>query len=65
MIRRLETVTIDENVFEIRIRVCCQNPSLNPMQLMAAVELYQPEMKPSFVTCRRLEVYDTDEKVFR
>ena len=34
-------------------------------QLMAAVELYLPEMKPCFVTCRRIEVYDTNESVFR
>ena len=65
MIRSLEIVVMDEKVLEIRTRVCCQNPSLNPMQLMAAMEQYQPEMKPSFVTCRRLEVYDTDGKVFR
>ena len=65
MIRSLETVAMDENVLEIRTRVCCQNPSLNPMQLMAAMELYLPDMKPSFVTCRRLEVYDTAEAVFR
>lgn len=65
LIRSLETMVMDENVIEIRTRVCCQNPSLNPMQLMAAMELYLPEMKPSFVTCRRLEVYDTGEAIFR
>ena len=65
MIRGLEITHVDEKVLEISIRVCCQNPSLNPMQLMAAVELYLPECKPDFVTCRRTEVYDTSEAVFR
>ena len=65
MIRRLETVTMDENVFEIRIRVCCQNPSLNPMQLSAAIDKYLPEVKPDFVRCCRVEVYDEQETVFR
>lgn len=65
LIRNLEIVILDEKVLEIRTRVCCQNPALNPMQLMAALELYMPDLKPSFVTCRRSEVYDTNEAVFR
>ena len=46
-------------------RICCQNPSLNPMQLSAAIIKYLPEMKPDFVRCCRVEVYDTKETVFR
>ena len=65
LIRSLKIMAVDEKVLEISIRVCCQNPSLNPMQLMAAVEMYLPEQKPDFVTCRRTEVYDTNEAVFR
>lgn len=45
--------------------VCCQNPTLNPMQLHAAIERYLPELKPNFVKCRRLEVYDVNREVFR
>lgn len=65
MIRRFEIYSVTNNVLQIKVRVCCQNPSLNPMQLMAAIELYLPEAKPDFVSCRREEVYDISEAVFR
>lgn len=45
--------------------ICCQNPSLNPMQLSAAISVYAPEFVPDFVKCRRLELYDTNEEIFR
>ena len=49
----------------LKARICCQNPTLNPMQLAAAVELYLPEYKADHVRCCRVEIYDNDEKVFR
>ena len=64
MIRKL-TVAAGENTLELRARVCCQNPTLNPMQLSAAVETYLPECRPDFVRCRREEIYDTEETIFR
>ena len=42
-----------------------QNPTLNPLLLVTAIERYLPEYKPDFVQCRRLEVYDADGNVFR
>ncbi len=45
--------------------VCCQNPSLNPMQLAAAIERYMPELAPDFAGCSRLEIYDRENNVFR
>lgn len=45
--------------------ICCQNPSLNPMQLAAAVERYLPDMAPDFVRCCRMEIYDRQHEVFR
>ena len=65
LIRKLEMIPVDDKILEISARVCCQNPALNPMQLMAAIDLYLPDLKPDFVTCRRVEVYDTNETVFR
>lgn len=65
LIRKFEILPVDENVLEIRTQVCCQNPALNPMQIIAAIELYMPEQKPDFVSCRRIEVYTSDESVFR
>lgn len=50
---------------ELEAVVCCQNPSLNPMQLYAAVERYAPELKASHITCQRIEVYDNNQTVFR
>lgn len=53
------------NTLELEVVACCQNPTLNPMQLCVAIELYLPELKPDFSKCCRLELYDCDEKEFR
>lgn len=45
--------------------VCCQNPTLNPMQLEAAIRVYLPELAPDFTRCCRLEIYDPEQTVFR
>ena len=65
MIKRLTVEAADGNTLALYALVCCQNPSLNPMQLAAAVEKYLPELTPSFAKCRRVEVYDANETVFR
>lgn len=53
------------NEIELEAVICCQNPTLNPMQLSAAICRYLPEMSPDFAKCRRIEVYDVNENVFR
>ena len=65
MIKSLRLEVADGNTLELHALVCCQNPSLNPMQLSAAVSKYLPELTPDFVKCRRVEVYDANETVFR
>lgn len=65
MIRKLSVSVTDENTLELDALICCQNPSLNPMQLAAAVETYLPQWKPDHAVCRRVEIYDTNEKIFR
>lgn len=65
MIRQLTVTTPDANTLELQATVCCQNPTLNPMQLTAAIEKYLPECKPNYVHCRRVEVYDNDYTIFR
>ena len=65
MIRRLAVSPADENTLELKALVCCQNPTLNPIQLSAAIEKYLPQYKADFVRCRRVEVYDMNETVFR
>lgn len=65
MIRTLQISQIDASTIRLTARICCQNPALNPMQLVAAIEKYTPGFKPDFAKCARLEVYDNDERIFR
>lgn len=58
-------VTEEGGEVMIELLACCQNPTLNPMQVAAAIGLYLPELAPNHVRCRRVEVYDTTEKLFR
>ncbi|MBE6926734.1 MAG: DUF2344 domain-containing protein [Ruminococcaceae bacterium] len=64
MIRRI-TVAGEGRCIVLTALICCQNPTLNPMQLASAVERYLPEFSPDDVTCQRLEVYDSSEVIFR
>lgn len=65
LIKKLEIAKAGERELILNARICCQNPSLNPMQLVAAIGLYLPELKPDFAKCKRLEIYDLNEEVFR
>lgn len=65
MIRRIAVCRADANTLQLSALVCCQNPTLNPMQLSAAIERYLPEFKPDFVKCCRNEIFDTEENIFR
>lgn len=65
MIRRLDVTVAEKDLIRIEAVVCCQNPTLNPMQLGAAVEKYLPEYKADFVKYSRIEIYDTEENIFR
>ena len=65
MIRSLQVQNQDAHTLKIAARICCQNPSLNPMQLSAAIEAYLPDLTPDFVACRREAVYDLQETIFR
>ena len=65
MIKKLEVMEADANTLQLQALVCCQNPSLNPMQLSAAVAAYLPELTPDFSKSRRVEIYDSAEQIFR
>ena len=54
-----------ERELMLRCTVSAQNPSLNPMLLVSAVERYLPSCRPDFAKCRRVEVYDANGEVFR
>lgn len=65
MIKNLRVCAADETKLEIHALFCCQNPTLNPMQISAAVTKYLPELTPDFVRVCRLEIYNTEKEVFR
>ena len=65
MIKKLEIAPLEENELRLSVRVCCQNPSLNPMQLAAAVEKYLPQFAPDFAKSARVNLYDINEHIFR
>ena len=67
IIAMIRSLKIREGERELLLEavICCQNPTLNPSQLVAAIETYAPESAPDFATIRRLEVYDTEMNIFR
>ena len=65
MIRSLEVLQPDEKTIRLEARICCQNPTLNPMQLHGAVVRHLTELTPDFVKNERIEIYDNDGNVFR
>jgi len=65
MIHRIEVIRESDQELTLRALICCQNPTLNPMQLSAAIEKYLPDLAPDYTVCSRVEIYDTENKVFR
>ena len=65
MIRKLEVFQENQNTLVLQARICCQNPTLNPAQIVAAIDQYLPEFAADFTRCRRLEIYDAQEEIFR
>ena len=65
MIRRMDVLAVGEMSVILDCDICCQNPTLNPMQLSTAISLYKPELKPDFVKCKRVEIFDNSMNVFR
>lgn len=65
MIRRMNITQQDQNTVAIEALVCCQNPTLNPMQIANAIAIYLPELTADFASCKRLEIFDSKETIFR
>ena len=65
MIKSFSAGKCDDNTILLDCLVCCQDPTLNPMQLPLAIEMYLPEMKPDFVRCSRIEIFDDKKTIFR
>lgn len=65
MIRAMRIVERNADVLELQARICCQNPTLNPAQIVTAISLYLPHYTPDFTKCSRLEIFDAQEEIFR
>ncbi len=65
MIKSFSAVQTNENVIALSALICCQNPSMNPIQMCAAIERYLPELTPSHAVCCRRELYDQNMEIFR
>ena len=63
MIRKLTARQPDEHRIQIETVICCQNPTLNPMQIAKAIETYADSF--DFASCCRREIYDEDMNIFR
>ena len=65
MIREVTVAQTSDRCVTLRALVCCQNPSLNPMQLSAAVSKYLPELSPDHSVSCRIGLYDAQNQPFR
>ena len=65
MIRSIAVRQKDRHILCLDGRICCQNPTLNPVQLSAAIAKFLPNYTANFVTCCRMELYDDKENIFR
>ena len=65
MIKSMEVLQSDDHTVLLKGRVCCQNPTLNPMQLHGAIVRHLPDLAPDFVKTERIEIYDADGNIFR
>lgn len=65
MIRDITVSQEGEDNIVMTALICCQNPTLNPSQLIAAIDHYLPELRPDYSSCYRLELFDDNNNVFR
>ena len=65
MIREISVEAVNDHEICLCADICCQNPSLNPAQLTAAISRYLPELTPDFVRICRREIYNTNHEIFR
>lgn len=65
MIHTLTVSCTDSNTLTIQAMICCQNPSLNPTQIIHAIDRYLPDYSPDHTQCCRIEIYDSNRKLFR
>lgn len=65
MIHDVEWKQAGDKLLCIDVLINCQNPTLNPSQIVQAIESYLPECKPDHVFFSRNEIFDKDHVIFR
>ncbi len=65
MLQSISVCEAGEKCMELDAVVCCQNPTLNPAQLVRAIEVYIPQYTPDFSTCSRIEIFNKNNEIFR
>lgn len=65
MIQSMEATKISRQEIGLTVRICAQNPSLNPSQIVSAIEFCCENAKPDFSRIRREEVRTSNGEVFR
>lgn len=56
---------VNDHVLVIDLRVCAQNPALNPQLIVDAIVRYCPGMTPDFSHTSRVEISDDSGCIFR
>ena len=65
MIQSLTVERVGEKELCLHTMICCQNPSLNPAQIVSAIRKYLPAFAPDFSGICRMEIYNTKKEIFR
>lgn len=65
MIKKFNVDQAGEKSLIIDALICCQNPTLNPAQIVLAINTLAPEFTPDFNKCSRVEIFDQNNFVFR
>jgi radical SAM-linked protein len=65
MISQLDVSAVSHQELELTARICAQNPSLNPQQMVTAIENELPQCRPDFTRIFRREVFDSQGVIFR
>lgn len=65
MIRQFQVNQYNDHDVLIDCVICCQNPTLNPAQIVQAIEKYLPVLRPDDTNIRRIEIFDLNYEIFR
>lgn len=65
MIQSLSVEKLNNEELCIEAIICCQNPSLNPVQIVTAIAKYLPHLSPDFSRISRTEIFNTKNEIFR